>query len=220
MFKDYIDQGLVTANQSRLTQIAKSNQGQLTVAGAYSYDQLGRVTQRDYADSTFDYAYNDAGFLESARALMKQGSINSYVRHTKENFISQYSYNELGQVDVENKQVFQDEAADLNGTPIATYRIQYTYGADGKLLQRRQVPQSGDDMSVREFHYSYHEDGKLRKIRVRLSSRHQRKRVPSCCNTTRMAKSKKQLRSCSAKAPKPLKWSMWMMVHWFMVFTM
>ncbi|MFZ3517040.1 hypothetical protein L2D39_01185 [Vibrio harveyi] len=171
VFEDYIDQDLVTANQSRLTQIAKSNLGQLTVAGAYTYDQLGRVTQRDYADSTFDYGYNDAGFLESARALMKHGSINSYVRHTKENFISQYSYNELGQVDVENKQVFQDEAADLNGTPIATYRIQYTYGADGKLLQRRQVPQSGDDMSVREFHYSYHENGKLRKIReVKLST--------------------------------------------------
>ena len=160
VFEDYIDQGLVTANQSRLTQIAKSSQGQLTVAGAYSYDHLGRVTQRDYADSTFDYIYNAEGWLESARALMKHDSINSYVRHTKENFISQYSYNEQGQVEVENKQVFQDEATDLNGTPIATFRIQYTYGADGKLLQRRQVPQTGDDMSVREFHYSYHDDGK------------------------------------------------------------
>ncbi|WP_050920373.1 hypothetical protein [Vibrio campbellii] len=171
VFEDYIDQGLVTANQSRLTQIAKSSQGQLTVAGAYSYDHLGRVTQRDYADSTFDYIYNAEGWLESARALMKHDPINSYVRHTKENFISQYSYNVQGQVEVENKQVFQDEATDLNGTPIATFRIQYTYGADGKLLQRRQVPQTGDDMSVREFHYSYHDDGKLRKIReVKLST--------------------------------------------------
>ncbi|EDP60703.1 hypothetical protein [Vibrio sp. AND4] len=170
VFEDYIDQGLVTANQSRLTQIAKSNQGQLTVAGSYTYDQVGRVTQRDYADSTFDYTYNTQGWLESARALMKHDSINSYVRHTKENFISQYSYNELGQVTIENKKVFHDDAVNLDGTPIATYRIQYTYGADGKLLQRRQVTKSGDDMSVREFHYSYHDDGKLRKLReVKLS---------------------------------------------------
>ncbi|EDP60702.1 hypothetical protein [Vibrio sp. AND4] len=170
VFEDYIDQGLVTANQSRITQIGKSSQGQQTVAGTYVYDQVGRVTQRDYVDSKFHYTYNAQGWLESARALMKHGPNNSYIRQTKENFISQYSYNELGQVSVESKKVFHNDAANLNGTPIATYRIQYTYGSDGKLLQRRQEPMSGDDMSVREFYYSYHDDGKLRKIReVKLS---------------------------------------------------
>ncbi|WP_104402676.1 hypothetical protein [Vibrio penaeicida] len=165
VFEDYVDSNSVQATTARLTQVAKEASGETTVAGAYSYDHLGRVTQRNYADSTFDYAYNEQGLLQSARALMKHGSINSYVRHTKENFVSDYSYNALGQVTFENKKVFHDEATNLDGTPIASYRIQYTYGADGKLLQRRQAPITGEDTAVREFHYYYHEDGKLRKIR-------------------------------------------------------
>ena len=118
VFEDYVDSNSVQATTARLTQVAKEAGGQTTVAGAYSYDHLGRVTQRDYADSTFDYAYNEQGLLQSARALMKHGSINSYVRHTKENFASDYSNNALGQVTFENKKVFHDEATNLDGTPI------------------------------------------------------------------------------------------------------
>ena len=171
VFEDYVDLNTVQANTSRLTQILKTDNNQTTIASSYSYDGLGRVTQRDYADSTFDYIYNSDGWLESAKALMKQGEINSYVRHTKQNFISLYTYNEQGQVTLETKKVFHQDAANLIGTPIATYSIEYVYNENNKLTQRVQTPLSGDDMSVTNFHYTYHDDGKLRKIReVKMSS--------------------------------------------------
>ncbi|NOH72240.1 hypothetical protein F0225_12960 [Vibrio pectenicida] len=171
VFEDYADQGSVQANTSRITQISKTDNNQTTIAASYLYNDLGQVTQRDYADSTLNYAYNSDGLLASARALMKHGEINSYIRHTKENFISLYSYNEQGQVTLESKQVFHQEAADLNGTPIATYSIQYVYDENNKLTQRVQTPQSGEDMSVKNFNYTYHSDGKLQQIQeIKLST--------------------------------------------------
>lgn len=101
VFKDNIDNNMVISNVSRLTQVSKNIAGNSSVAGAYLYDQNGRVTQRDYADSTFDYTYNSDGLLKTASALMKHGAIDSYVRHTKVNFISEYIYDDQGKVFLE-----------------------------------------------------------------------------------------------------------------------
>ncbi|WP_341663486.1 hypothetical protein [Vibrio sp.] len=165
VFEDYVDLSSVQANTARISQIVKIDNNQTTTAAAYSYNDLGQVTQRDYVDSTLNYAYNSDGLLESAHALMKHGEMNTYVKHTKENFISSYQYNDQGQVTSETKQVFHREASDLSGTPIATYSIQYVYDENGKLVQRIQTPQSGDETSAKHFYYTYHTDGKLQQIR-------------------------------------------------------
>ena len=52
-----------------------------------------------------------------------------------------------------------------NGTPIATFNIQYVYDENDKLVQRIQTPQSGDETSAKHFYYTYHTDGKLQQIR-------------------------------------------------------
>ncbi|MPY22801.1 hypothetical protein [Shewanella sp. YLB-07] len=164
VFQDNMDINTVLSNVERLTQVRKNVAGNISVAGTYRYDHNGRVTQRDYADSRFDYVYNSDGLLITASALMKHGVINSYVRHTKINFISEYTYNDQGKVIRENKQVFNGLTSSLDSVPISTYRIKYIYDERGMLIKRTQITKSGDDLGNLEFHYTYHNDGKLRKI--------------------------------------------------------
>lgn len=96
---------------------------------------------------------------------MKHGVINSYVRHTEINFISEYIYNDQGMVIRENKKVFNKFSSNLVGVPISTYRIKYIYDEHGILIKRTQILRSGEGFGNLEFHYTYHDDGKLRKIK-------------------------------------------------------
>ncbi|WP_245798236.1 hypothetical protein [Vibrio ostreicida] len=175
VFSDAINQDEVLAHTPRLVEVAKQVGDTPTVGGAYRYDEQGRVTQRDYADSTFDYHYDADGRLASARALMKHGDINSYVRHTKENFVSEYHYDTDGKVVKEMKRIFDDFAISLDQTPRAAYKIKYRYDEQNRLVKRTQIPLSGDDMANLEFHYRYHDDGRLRKI-IEIKKRPQREK--------------------------------------------
>lgn len=172
VFDDNADLSAVQANHGRTILIMRDIQGHTTASADYLYNQQGKVTQGDYADSTLNYTYNDQGFIESVHALMKHGVMNTYVQHTKENFISEYTYGDQGEVISEHKKVFNDQAVDLSGTPISTFDISYSYDPNGKLIQRREVPVTGENISEKEFHYTYHNDDiKLKKIReVRLST--------------------------------------------------
>ena len=165
VFQDNIDNNMVESNVSRLTQVSKNIAGKTSVAGAYLYDQNGRITQRDYADSTFDYTYNSDGLLKTASALMKHDEIDSFVFHTKVNFISEYIYDDQGKVVREQKRVFNDLAVNLNGDLVSSYRIKYIYDEHGRLVKRTQIPIGESELNNIEFHYTYHDDGKLRKIK-------------------------------------------------------
>ncbi|KXO12946.1 hypothetical protein AKG98_4145 [Moritella sp. JT01] len=159
LFSDGIDQNLVTANSSRLVKLTKGDE----VKAAYIYDDNGRITQRDYTDSTFDYTYNSDSTIKSARALMKRNP-NSFIRHTKENFISEYMYDNEGKVIREDKRVFNDLDTNFEGVPKATYQIMYLYDNTGQLITRNQVLQSGELGVNLKVNYTYYDNGRLKDI--------------------------------------------------------
>jgi len=159
LFSDGIDQNLVTANLSRLVKLTKGDE----VKSAYVYDDNGRITQRDYTDSTFDYTYNSDGTIKSARALMKRNP-NSFIKHTKENFISEYIYDSEGKVIREDKRVFNDLDTNFEGVPKATYQIMYLYNNTGQLTTRDQVLQSGELGVNLKVNYTYYDNGRLKDI--------------------------------------------------------
>ena len=169
LFKDYIEpSNQISSNTDRVLLITKkvSTSVDSTDAAAYTYNSSGRVLTRNYVDSTFTYEYNSDGSLKSAQALMKQGQNNSYIQHTKENFISEYVYEERSQqLAQENKRVFNDFDTDFTGVPKATYEITYQYNEESQLIKRKKIPISGTDTVSVEFHYSYNNNDRLIKIR-------------------------------------------------------
>ncbi|PKG39722.1 hypothetical protein [Psychromonas sp. Urea-02u-13] len=167
VFEDYVDQNSVASNSLRVNKFIKVIGEEKSTVGEYLYNQENKVIKRKYLDSTFDYEYNPDGTLKVAKALMQHNNPNSHIRHTKQNFISEYEYKNSHNtkvVDIERKKVFNEHVSNLDGQPESTYTIQYKYSDEGKLIKRVQTPDNEVDKSKLIFRYLYYPDGRLKKV--------------------------------------------------------
>ncbi|HIF9407049.1 hypothetical protein [Photobacterium damselae] len=163
VFPDAVDPALTACTDLRLDKLVRKGASQssdLTV-GNYKYNTDGKIIQRAYLDSTFDYEYNIDGTLKKASALRAINREGIIIEHTKENFISDYTY-ENGKVTREVRQVFSSSASDLNGAPEVTYQINYFYDANDKLTRREQINQANNSKIL--YTYTFNDQDRLSKI--------------------------------------------------------
>ena len=162
IFDVYVDPKLTSSHKIRLNEAIRQGETPDTDVnvGRYKYNKSGKVTQRAYLDGTFNYEYNNDGTLYKASSLMDHGD-SMIIQHTKENFISEYTY-ENGRVISEIKKVYSTTASNLDGDPEATYTISYLYNEDNQLIQRNQVSTNNQHKIV--YDYTYNSDNRLSKI--------------------------------------------------------
>jgi hypothetical protein len=168
IFEDYVDQQSVISNDLRLHTFIKIAGDKESSVGEYRYNEENKITQRKYLDSVFDYEYNPDGTVKVAKALMQHNNPNSHIKHTKQNFISEYEYQEINNtkvVSIERKKVFNDHVSNLEGAPETTYTIKYKYNDDGNLIKRVQKPDDRLDKSKLVYRYSYYSDGRLKRVK-------------------------------------------------------
>ncbi|PWX29331.1 sugar-binding protein [Clostridium perfringens] len=168
LYADSIKNESILINNVRLKGIDKVVNGNTFSASTYQYNDNNQTILRDYTDCTIKYDYDENNQVKFVKGLMKTGS-NSYVKHIKENFISEYKYDENGKVIEEIKSIYDKNANDLDGTPIYVYRIKYLYDGD-KLYQKSAVPIQ-DSFSDKYFiRYEYNSQNQLSKITEKINS--------------------------------------------------
>ena len=170
IFDVYVDPNLTSSHKIRLNEAIRQGETADTDVnvGRYKYNKSGKVTQRAYLDGTFNYSYNNDGSLNKASSLMKHGD-SIIIRNTKENFISEYTY-ENGRVVSEIKKIYSTTASNLDGDPEATYTISYLYNEDNQLIKRNQVSTNNQHEIV--YHYTYNSDNRLSEIYERKKTGH------------------------------------------------
>lgn len=168
VFEDYVDQNSVIANNLRLNTFVKILKEKESIVGEYLYNEQNKVTQRKYLDSIFNYEYNPDGTVKVAKALMQPNNPDSHIKHTKQNFISEYEYKEINDkrvVSIERKKVFNDHVSNLEGLPEETYTIKYEYSDEGHLIKRIQKSDNRLDKFKLVYRYSYYSDGRLKRVK-------------------------------------------------------
>ena len=163
IFDEFIDPSLAASTDIRINQMIRKGSENVAdiVAANYEYNTNRKITRRDYLDSTFTYEYNGDGTLKKVTALMKPASVNAIIRHTTENFTSEYTYND-GRVSSENKKIFSSSITNLDGEPEASYNISYRYNTLGKLDKR--VEKGLSNKNIILYTYSFNDNGQLSKI--------------------------------------------------------
>ncbi len=157
LFDDYVEPNLVTRHTMRLVNATRNPDVNV---GKYIFNEKGKVTQRAYLDGTYNYTYNLDGTLKTASSLIDpEGSM--IIQHTKENFISEYTYFN-GRVVSEIKKVFPSTAMNLDGVPEVTYTIVYLYNDKNQLVQRHQYSKESPLSVV--YDYTFNAEGRLSKI--------------------------------------------------------
>lgn len=159
IFEDYIDPALTSRHKMRVSEVVRKGEPDVNV-GNYTYNEHGKVTERAYLDGTFNYKYNKDGTLKKASSLIDHRA-DMIIQHTKENAISQYTY-ENGRVVSETKKVFSFTASNLEGVPEVIYTISYLYNKKNKLVQRHQFSTESPNSIV--FDYTYNGDDRIVKI--------------------------------------------------------
>lgn len=168
LYADNIKNESILKNNVRLKGIDKSVNGNNFNASTYQYNDKNQTISRDYTDCTIKYDYDEKNQVKFVKGLMKTGS-NSYVKHIKENFISEYKYDENGKVIEEIKKIYDKNATNLDGTPIDVYKIKYLYDGD-KLYQKSAAPIQ-DGFSDKYFiRYEYNSQNQLSKITEKINS--------------------------------------------------
>lgn len=168
LYPDNIKNESILTNNVRLKGIDKVVNGNKFSASTYQYNDNNQTISRDYTDCTIKYDYDENNQVKFVKGLMKTGS-NSYVKHIKENFISEYKYDKNGKVIEEIKKIYDKNAINLDGMPIDVYKIKYLYDGD-KLYQKSVVPIQ-DSFSDKYFiRYEYNSKNQLSKITEKINS--------------------------------------------------
>lgn len=167
-YEDNINVDKVAKNTIRLKGIDKILNGKTSSAAKYEYNEIGKITLRDYAEGTISYEYNNDGTIKKVTYKLKDGSENVRVsiRHVEENSISEYIY-ENGRIKREIKKIYNNN--DFSGDPQKAYNIRYEY--DGNELSKKSYIPAIDSDDRKEYTLYSYKHGAIDRIEEKKNGR-------------------------------------------------